>query len=71
MIDISKISQFHGGLPEKNVIRINLVQEAIKTDNSVILQAQATASSALIFTFLANNFVGYSLSSLWGMINGI
>ena len=49
-IDLSKLSQFHGGLPSKNLITLQIGQTEDVEVNESITSAQTTASSALALT---------------------
>ena len=70
-IDLSRLSQFHGNLPKNNIIRLELGNQEGTQEIDGIEQIQTTATSVIILTAVVNFSLGYSLSSLWGMINGI
>ena len=60
-IDLSGLSQFHGGLPYPNVIILDLFKKA-KIQETEDKVAETSAVSALVLATAINIVSGYSLS---------
>ena len=58
-------------MPSPNIVTLDLIKKATTVQETEDKVTETSAVSALVLATVINIATGYSLSQIWGMVNGL